>query len=394
VVTAKRNPGAWDHTVSRLRQDRKTAAAHAGAVKRLTDAGVTVIDRPVRGEGPVALDNLVDGDGNVLDAASHAACPGHAAAISEYRPEDISYYCVDPTANGHQGRYAGAVTIPTVVGGKMTEEAKAARREVIEGNKAWRAAEPVRRQWVEDLLARKTPPKGTLRFAVGEVLADPDRIGDGKDAMLAELLRKPEPRAWGRSVGAAAATEASEARLPLVLLAQIAAAREQTMSEATWRTANGSAARWFVFLASTGYTLADIEQRVVNDARDATTSPMPTDRDDHRGRQRRPRPGRRRGRVRPRGVTFQETRSAPGATSSAPSPASTAPATASPMSPGGPGATPPQFTPAPSEPSTAPVRSHSASARPPSSSPPGPAPEPRPAAWAADRVVGATRPGR
>jgi hypothetical protein len=119
-----------------------------------------------------------------------------------------------------------------------------------------------------------------LRFAVSEVLADPDRIGDGKDAMLADLLRKPEPRGWGRSVGAAIAAEVTEARLPLVLLAQIAADREQTMSEATWRTANGSAARWFVFLASTGYTLADIEQRVVNDAQGATTPPTPADRDD------------------------------------------------------------------------------------------------------------------
>jgi ParB family chromosome partitioning protein len=267
VVTAKRNPGAWDHTVSRLRQDRKTAAAHAAAVKRLTDAGVTVIDRPVRGEGPVALDHLVDGDGDVLDAASHAACPGHAAAVSEYRPEDISYYCVDPIANGHRGRYAGAVTTPTVVGGKMTEEAKAARRQVVEGNKQWRAAEPVRREWIRDLLARKTAAKGTLRFCVTEILAEPDRVGDGKDALLAELLHKPEAgHSYGRRVGAAAAAEVTEARLPLLLLAQVAADREQTMSEGAWRHANAAAARWFTFLASTGYALADIEQRVVNDA--------------------------------------------------------------------------------------------------------------------------------
>ena len=41
----------------------------------------------------------------------------------------------------------------------MTEQAKAARQEVIEGNKSWRAAEPVRREWIRTLLARKTTPK-------------------------------------------------------------------------------------------------------------------------------------------------------------------------------------------------------------------------------------------
>jgi len=272
VLTAKRNPGNWDHTVSRLREDRKTAAAHAATVKGLVDAGVTVIDHPTRGQGPVALDNLIDGAGNVLDASAHTACPGHAAAVSDYRPDEVTYYCLDPVAHGHQGRWAGAVVTPSVVGGKMTEEAKAARREIIEGNKSWRAAEPVRRQWVRDLLARKSPPKATLRFCVTEILAEPDRVGDGKDTLLADLLHKPEPgHSYGRGVGATAAADVTEARLPLLLLAQIAADREQTMSEATWRHANPSAARWFAFLASTGYTLADIEQRVIHDAQSTLT---------------------------------------------------------------------------------------------------------------------------
>jgi ParB family chromosome partitioning protein len=133
-----------------------------------------------------------------------------------------------------------------------------------------RAAEPVRRQWIRDLLSRKSPPKGTMRFAVSEILAEPDRVGDGKDALLADLLHRPEPGySYGRRVGAAASAEVTETRLPLLLLAQVAADREQTMSEATWRHANPTVARWFSFLASTGYTLADIEQRVVNDAHSA-----------------------------------------------------------------------------------------------------------------------------
>jgi hypothetical protein len=100
-----------------------------------------------------------------------------------------------------------------------------------------------------------------------EILGAPDRVGDGKDALLADLLSKPEPtQSWGRAVGSAAVTDATEARLPLLLLAQVAADREQSMSEQTWRQVNRGAARWFGFLASTGYALAAIEQKVVDDA--------------------------------------------------------------------------------------------------------------------------------
>jgi hypothetical protein len=47
------------------------------------------------------------------------------------------------------------------------------------------------------------------------------------------------------------------------------------MGEHTWRQVSPGAARWFGFLASTGYTLADIEQKVVDDAQGG-----PDDRDE------------------------------------------------------------------------------------------------------------------
>jgi hypothetical protein len=111
-----------------------------------------------------------------------------------------------------------------------------------------------------------------LRFVVTEILGSPDRVGDGKDALLVDLLHQPEPsQSWGRAVGSAAAANATEGRLPLLLLAQVAADREQTMSEHTWRHVDRGAARWFGFLASTGYSLAAIEQKVVD-----TPKPVPT----------------------------------------------------------------------------------------------------------------------
>jgi len=148
-----------------------------------------------------------------------------------------------------------------------TNAFKAYRREVIDNNKAWRAAEPVRREYIRNLLARKTPPKGALRFVTAEIVGAPDLVGDGKDELLADLLSKPTPtQSWGRAVGAAAVANATETRLPLLLLAQVAADREQTMNESTWRSVHPTAARWLAFLAATGYTLAPVEQKVVDAA--------------------------------------------------------------------------------------------------------------------------------
>jgi hypothetical protein len=118
-----------------------------------------------------------------------------------WQPSQAIYECVDPLTYGHRNRHgSGGLN-------KLPEEAKAERREVIENNKAWRAAEPVR-------------------------------------------------------------------RLPLVLLAQVAAAREQSMDVYTWRKTRPEVeARWLAFLAGTGYTLSDIEQTVIDNAAPRTSGP-------------------------------------------------------------------------------------------------------------------------
>lgn len=73
------------------------------------------------------------------------------------------------------------------------------------------------------------------------------------------------PSGWGRRVGPAQAARTRKARLPLVLLAQVAADREQTMDVETWRRRDPAAARYLGFLASTGYQLSEIKQRVVDE---------------------------------------------------------------------------------------------------------------------------------
>jgi ParB family chromosome partitioning protein len=268
TVTARQDPGQFPHVASRLRQDRETIATHAAAVDRYTAAGLTVVDRATirRHEGATSLRDLTDNDdGSPIVPVGHVNCPGHVAVVPEHRPDEPDFYCLDPAGNGHRDRYktAGRPT-PT----PMSDEDKEARREVIDNNKSWRAAEPVRRDFVRQLLARKTAPKGALRFAVTEIVGNPDRVGNGKDDLLAALLGTQVDATYGRSVGTALVQDIGEARLPLALLAQVAADIEQGTDVHTWRHPRPEVARWFEFLVACGYVVSDIEQYVIDAAND------------------------------------------------------------------------------------------------------------------------------
>jgi ParB family chromosome partitioning protein len=271
VATAKKDPSRWHHVVSRLRADRDREAARQATVEALTAAGVRVLDADDEAAGALPLHRLLDGDGQPLDAETHAACAGHAVMLDDWRPGQTAY-CTDPAAHGHTDRFANrtgagsAATTAKGPDGKMTEEAKAERRLVIDNNRAWRAADPVRRAYITDLLARKTPPKGTLRYVTTEVLGRPERLSDGKDDIVADLLGVKRADGWGRNVGPAAAHSAPDARLPLILLAQVAASYETTMDVHIWRSAYPDAAGWLQFLATTGYALSAVEQLAIDTA--------------------------------------------------------------------------------------------------------------------------------
>lgn len=264
TVTARSNPGQLDHVASRMRQDRERAEQYSAAVEALTAEGVTILDRHGdRGKAKPLGDLTNTDDGAPLTAEQHADCPGRAAVVPDFDPTEPRHYCLDPSAYGHGDRYSrSGRPAPT----PLPDEAKAERREVIENNKAWRAAEPVRREWVRGLLTRKSAPKGTLRYVAQEIAGQPDRVGDGKEELVAELLGVDLPAGYGRSVGAAHVAKVTDAQLPLALLAQVAADREQVMGVHTWRNRNAEAARWLTFLAATGYVLSDIEQHVVDQA--------------------------------------------------------------------------------------------------------------------------------
>ena len=149
--------GAFEHEAERLRQQRAEHAEHERLRRELDQAGVTVTDTL-----PLAA-HLLTGlrhDGADLTPETHAACPGRGAYFRSYDLTTPVHYCADPAGHGHTFRYADARASGTAAGaaGPLSPAgpdgspgqpdpglpdpgpADAARRLVISGNKAWRAA--------------------------------------------------------------------------------------------------------------------------------------------------------------------------------------------------------------------------------------------------------------
>jgi len=168
----------------------------------------------------------------------------------------------------------GPVDPPGSAGSPEHGPPDAARRLVIQGNKAWKAAGEVRKRWLAGhLFPRRTAPREVAQFVAQQLPTMPDPLRSGLAAahsrpLFAEITGKTADT-WEEASGTVAA-----GWLPLLMLAPIAATYEQAMTEGegknTWRTDRYSpcprreAGRYFAFLASVGYQLADIERAIAD----------------------------------------------------------------------------------------------------------------------------------
>jgi ParB family chromosome partitioning protein len=277
------------HAAELIRQEHAEAAEHERLVAQLLADGYTVTgEQPPNG----CILHSLQHDGQEITPEAHAACPGRGAYFNSYQPLQPRHYCTEPEANGHASRYQ-STPLPDLSGSASDDysrgeadghshghgdpgdgaEARAQRKLVIDGNKAWAAACTVRRQWLAGtLLARRTAPKEAMPFITCQLLAMPQALRDA-------VARAPGSQLFRQITGGAFKPSTIDAwapgRLPLALLAVIATAYEDRMDgpegRKTWRTDQrytqcdrGEAGFYLRFLASTGYELAPIEQAVAD----------------------------------------------------------------------------------------------------------------------------------
>jgi ParB family transcriptional regulator, chromosome partitioning protein len=276
VAAAQSGPVSFEHVISSVRAQSKERAALAEAHRAYKAAGLTIVEQLGWAN---QLSYLRNGEGDELTEENHRNCPGHAAWLDtnwvrpvDYEEEDDDdydedgyslvvgpvYVCVDPEANGHVSKYPTAQAKPKAV--VEPEEAKAARRKVIENNKAWRAAETVRREWLTAFLARKTLPKGALRYVLTELAVSHWRLTNqlGANEVACQLLGVADKEALVTAINAA-----GDGRAQVIALAVILGAYEHFYGSVdTWRNSTLQDRAYLAKLIEWGYEPSDVERTI------------------------------------------------------------------------------------------------------------------------------------
>jgi ParB family chromosome partitioning protein len=284
-----------EHQAERLRQERAERARHEKLRAELEADGLTITDSLPPG---ALLLTFLRHEGEQFTAESHATCPGRGAYFQNWDLETPVHYCSDPGRYGHQRpgdaspeessgvSSASDLVSPAATGTGVPgagpaalpaedPEVAVARRLVIEGNRAWRAAAEVRHRWqAGQLFARRSAPREVDMFVAGQLLTMPE--------VLRRFLSSANLSAVFATVTGQQAAQLTEScakaasrRLPLLMLAPIAVAYEHALTVAaggqdTWRDNRyspcpyGDAGAYFTFLASIGYQLSVIEQAVAD----------------------------------------------------------------------------------------------------------------------------------
>ncbi|SFF94528.1 ParB/RepB/Spo0J family partition protein [Blastococcus tunisiensis] len=291
VVAAGEGPGRFAHALTRAKQAREEAEQAAALLAELTAAGRTVLDEDT-GRARTRLADL-EHEGESLTADGHAGCPGSAVYVNTtgWQGPQAVEVCTDPTGNGHRARWT-TTALPGNAGGEPPGEAEreaaaAERRTTIENNKAMAAANETRREWIKGLLQRKTTPKTALRFAVETLATDPRALSRwlsgqpnrAQDTAAADLGIDAPGQEWTTrdkpALTLTSGEQVPDARLAVALLAHVAGGIESGLHRQSWRNPGTGDARWLRFLDSCGYTLADIEQQIINSADQHTDDPSP-----------------------------------------------------------------------------------------------------------------------
>ncbi|TDE88164.1 ParB/RepB/Spo0J family partition protein [Occultella glacieicola] len=257
-------PGQFDHTAQRARDDRDAQAAAQAETARLTEAGVTLLTerpawdselkdlsgyRPAKSEYGAAIDPADYYDNPDLRAHVRAGWRGEV---------EVTYYLPTPKKHGLIDRHATSNASTT---GPMTEEQKAERRELIANNKAWKSAETVRREWLTTFATRKTSPKDAAQFVANSLVSNNyalDKAATQGHRLARQLLGLAESTGYGdRSLNDTIA-KASPARAAHITLVLVLAAIEDNTGVHTWRNATDT--DYFAALTRWGYTLSDVEQ--------------------------------------------------------------------------------------------------------------------------------------
>lgn len=285
-LTLAARTGAWDHTVQRMRDNRRAERERKAAEDELAATGVKVLRGQARigtygSSGTVRRLTSIrakSGSTAAMQARNHTKCKGHAAYIEmQYGGRDennnqrhtpqVVYVCTNPSKNGHELFDSLSHVGKTKAADLEPEEREAQRAERVKvktNNAAMVSATSVRLRFVQSLLDRKKLPAGAGQIMAAAVFRDRDKIRFSyeRGCVLAHQLFGFENGPWHSAAeGFVALGDAvSDARGQMLALVVILAAYEDNISKDCWRVKDGGRNRYLKFLASIGYELSHVEE--------------------------------------------------------------------------------------------------------------------------------------
>lgn len=276
MTTLKAEPEAFDHELAEWQLERRLREARAQLSRDLEASGVVVVKEALPA-GARRLDRLHRSreDRTLLsdDPAAHSSCPGHGAMVTTNNVEGVAtavYVCRDWERQGHVDSWSPSGT--GVVKEEWTPEKRAERARVVRNNKAWRAAETVRRKKLAELLQRKTPPRLAAQFIAHSLATGGHEIRRGMEVQhrfACTLLGLKEPRHGKPNPLVTGLGKANANQATMISLAVVLAAFEASTSVDTWRNATPEQQRYFAALADWGIRLHWVERLVNDPAADA-----------------------------------------------------------------------------------------------------------------------------
>lgn len=314
------------HAIERARQEQAERAEVRAEVERLRAEGIPALDPDDAPSRPweVSLNSLTRiEDGQHVPEADWPTLPGAAVIVSprwewvedqdqpevedEWENEDdeggdcvrvrtfsLEWVCLDPEAAGlHYAPHTSSRTQNAPQDEAAAEAKRVERRRVLAGNKAWRAAEVVRRNWLRALVSRKTPPKDAEYLICSAVLTGPHWLRQAMEqshGLLGEMLPgetgEDSPRWHLASARAQALAQepASIKAATMRTLAAILTAWEAHTGVQTWRSPDEWDRRVMEALTGWGYEPCDVERVLIGEpftltAQDGTEQ-QPEDQDD------------------------------------------------------------------------------------------------------------------
>ncbi|CAQ03233.1 chromosome partitioning protein [Clavibacter sepedonicus] len=275
IETARAHPAQFDHQLRYAQQDLARKHAVQAVAADHESRGYVIVDpqNPEHADFVPVRDLVtVEGGDALLTPEKMDTLDGRGVRVVAYlREPEAVYYLRDPQAVGYRrDETTGTRTSPATGAGSQTEEQKAERRRVIANNKAWDAAESVRREFVAALVTRRSLPKDAGQVIAAGLTTHRHEVGravqEGSPLAHEFLGVERDYGYYGDGLGKYAAATPTKAQH--VALAVVLGGMEAALNRDSWRSVSAPAAAYLRQLAAWGYTLSEVEQ-IVPDADDS-----------------------------------------------------------------------------------------------------------------------------